>query len=130
MNEKTVRRAIPGSAELLILQLRSAAASLAAHLPAPSTALVGVASSWPKFLKTAHTMLIAAGFPAECLVIRNALTSNWQRGLKEVAAIVCDTFTARELDGMPRVITFPLLSESSLHDLRRYEQFLSQPFIP
>jgi DNA-binding transcriptional regulator YhcF (GntR family) len=130
MNEKTVRRALPESAELLILQLRSAAASLAAHLPAPSTALVGVASSWPKFLKTAHTMLIAAGFPAECLVLRDASTTNWQRGLKQVAAIVCDTFTARELDGMPRVITFPLLSESSLQDLRRYEQFLNQPFIP
>jgi DNA-binding transcriptional regulator YhcF (GntR family) len=128
MNEKTVRRALPESAELLILQLRSAAASLAAHLPAPSTALVGVASSWPKFLKTAHTMLIAAGFPAECLVLRDASTTNWQRGLKQVAAIVCDSFTARELNGISRVLVFPLLSESSLQNLRRYEEFLSQPF--
>jgi DNA-binding transcriptional regulator YhcF (GntR family) len=128
MNEKTVRRALPESAELLILQLRSAAASLAAHLPAPSMALVGVASSWPKFLKTAHTMLIAAGFPAECLVLRDASTTNWQRGLKQVAAIVCDSFTARELNGISRVLVFPLLSESSLQNLRRYEEFLSQPF--
>ena len=130
MNEKTVRRAIPESAELLILQLRSAAASLTAHLPAPSTALVGVVSSWPKFLKAAHTMLIAAGVPPECLVLRDASTSNWQRGLKQVAAIVCDTFTARELNDISRIIIFPLLSESSLQDLRRYEEFLSQTLIP
>jgi DNA-binding transcriptional regulator YhcF (GntR family) len=130
MNEKTIRRAIPKSAELLILQLRSVGASLAAHLPAPSTALVGVTSSWPKFLKTAHTMLIAAGFPAECLVLRDASIPDWQRGLKQVAAIVCDTFTAGKLNGISRVLTFPLLSESSLQDLRRYEEFLSQPFAP
>jgi DNA-binding transcriptional regulator YhcF (GntR family) len=129
MNQKTVRRAISDSAELLILQLRSAGASLAAHLPAPSTALVGVASSWPKFLKTAHTMLIASGFPAECLVLRDASIPDWQRGLKQVAAIVSDTFTARKLHGFSRVLIFPLLSESSLQDLRRYEEFLSQPFI-
>jgi DNA-binding transcriptional regulator YhcF (GntR family) len=130
VNEKTARRTIPEGAELLILQLRSAAASLAAHLPAPSTALVGVASSWPKFLKTAHTMLIAAGVPAECLVLRDASAPDWQRGLKQVAAIVCDSFTARELNGISRVLLFPLLSESSLQHLRRYEEFLSQPFAP
>lgn len=128
MNEKAVRRALPESAELLILQLGSAGASLAAHLPAPSAALVGVASSWPKFLKTAHTMLIAAGFPAECLVLRDASTVDWQRGLKHVAAIVCDTFTAGKLNGISRVLIFPLLSEPSLQVLRRYEEFLRQPF--
>lgn len=128
MNEKAVRSVLPESNELFILQLGSPGASLAAHLPAPSTALVGVASSWPKFLKTAHTMLIAAGFPAECLVLRDASTPEWQRGLKQVAAIVCDTFTACKLNGFSRVITFPLLSESSLQELRRYEEFLRQPF--
>jgi DNA-binding transcriptional regulator YhcF (GntR family) len=128
MNEKGVRRALSESTELLILQLGSPAASLATHLPAPSSALVGVASSWPKFLKTAHTMLIAAGFPAECLVMRDASTPDWQRGLKQVAAIVCDTFTAHKLNEFPRVLTFPLLAEPGLQALRRYEEFLQQPF--
>jgi DNA-binding transcriptional regulator YhcF (GntR family) len=128
INEKAVRRALPESTELLGLQLGSPAASLAAHLPAPSAALVGVASSWPKFLKTAHTMLIAAGVPPECLVLRDASTPDWQRGLKQVAAVVCDTFTAHKLKGFQRVLTFPLLSESSLQELRRYEEFLRQPF--
>jgi DNA-binding transcriptional regulator YhcF (GntR family) len=130
MNEKTVRRALPESTELLILHLGSAGASLAPHLPAPSSALVGIASGWPVFLKTARTMLLAAGFPPECLVLRDASKPNWQRGLKQVAAIVCDSVTSRELKDMPRVLVFRLLSESSLQDLSRYEEFLCQPFAP
>ena len=128
MNEKTVRRTLAETAEVLILHLRSAGASLAFHLPAPSTSLVGVASSWPTFLKTAHTMLIAAGFPSECLVLRDASKANWQRGLKQVAAIVCDSVTARQLDGMSRILVFALLSESSLQELKDYEEFIRQPF--
>lgn len=130
MSEKNVRQSLSGNAELLVLHMRSPGASLAPHLPAPSTALVGVVSSWPMFLKTARTMLIAAGFPAECLVLRDASRSNWQRGLQQVAAIVCDSLTSRQLKDMPRVLVFPLLSESSLQDLRRYEEFLRQPFAP
>jgi hypothetical protein len=41
---------------------------------------------------------------------------------------VCDTFTAHKLNGFPRVLIFPLLSKSSLEELRRYEEFLRQPF--
>jgi DNA-binding transcriptional regulator YhcF (GntR family) len=130
MNEKTARQSLSGNTELLVLHMRSPGASLADHLPAPSTVLVGVASSWPTFLKTARTMLIAAGFPAECLVLRDASKPNWQRGLKQVAALVSDSLTSGELKDMPRVLVFPLLSESSLQDLRRYEEFLRQPFAP
>jgi len=128
MNEKAVRRALPETADLVTLHLRSPGASLAAHLPAPSTALVGVASTWPAFLKTARTMLVAAGFPSECLVLRDASQANWRRGLKQVAAIVCDSLTANQLDGTPRVLVFSLLSESSRQELKRYEDFIRQPF--
>jgi GntR family transcriptional regulator len=128
MNEKIVRRTLSDNADLLVLHMRSPGASLAPHLPAPSAALVGVASTWPTFLKTARTMLIAAGFPADCLVLRDASKPNWQRGLKQVAAIVCDSLTSRELKDMRRVLAFPLLSEPSLQALRRYEEFLRQPF--
>jgi DNA-binding transcriptional regulator YhcF (GntR family) len=128
MNEKSARRALPETAELLILHLRSAGASLAAHLPAPSTSLVAIASGWPTFLKIAHTMLVAAGFPPECLVLRDACEPDWRRGLKDVAAIVCDSLTASQLNGMPRILVFPLLSESSLQEVKRYEEFLRQPF--
>lgn len=130
MNEKLVRRSLSDSADLLVLHMGSPGASLALHLPAPSTALVGVASSWPAFLKTARTMLIAAGFPPECLVLRDASKANWQRGLKQVAAVVCDSLTAHELQDMARVLVFPLLADSCLQNLKSYEEFLRQPFAP
>jgi DNA-binding transcriptional regulator YhcF (GntR family) len=121
-----IRSLLPPGMELLTLNLRSAGDSLAAYLPAPSTALIGVASSWPAFLKNARTMLIAAGFHPDCLVLRNASEPKWQRGLKQTAAVICDTLTAQELNGS-RVMTFPILAESSLKDLREYEHFILSP---
>ncbi len=125
--EATVRRLLPAGAELLTLQVRSVPASLAAHLPAPSGALVGVASHWPEFLKVARAVLNAAGFHPDSLVFRDARQSNWQRGLKQTAAVVCDLLTAAQLPAGCRAIPFSLLSESSIVELRRYEAFIKQP---
>ena len=158
MNEKAVRRALPETADLVTLHLRSPGASLAAHLPAPSTALVGVASTWPAFLKTARTMLVAAGFPSECLVLRVVVAPTFNNGrtvadvLRRLAALGLpviavndgstdqtsaildllrgDSLTANQLDGTPRVLVFSLLSESSRQELKRYEDFIRQPFTP
>jgi GntR family transcriptional regulator len=126
-SEKIVRHALPDSIDLLTLQLRSAGASLAAHLPASRTALIGIASGWAPFLKNARTMLIAAGFDPECLVLRDTSKTGWMRGLKETAATICDSLVAADLEDFPRVLSFPLIAESSLKDLRDYEQFLRSP---
>src|ERR1700761_6720435 len=45
----TIRSLLPASTELITLQVRSAASALAEKLPAPSDALIGVASAWPRF---------------------------------------------------------------------------------
>ena len=55
-----VRRALPPGTECLGLRVRSVPASLGAWLPAKGELLVGVASRWPGFLKSARTMLVAA----------------------------------------------------------------------
>jgi DNA-binding transcriptional regulator YhcF (GntR family) len=127
--EKSVRHALPEGAELLALQVRSVPASLAGWLPAPPGVLLGIASRWPGFLKLARTMLTAAGFDSDTLVFRDARKPNWQRGLKETAAVVCDLLTAAELPKKTLVVPFPLVSESSLAELRRYEQFISSPLV-
>ncbi|HEV2697024.1 MAG TPA: GntR family transcriptional regulator [Terriglobales bacterium] len=127
---KSIRPVVPNEADLLTLQVRSAGESLAVHLPASRTALVGIASGWQPFLKNARTMLIAAGFDPDCLVVRDTTESGWQRGLKETAAIVCDTVTAEGLNSTSRVLSFPLLAESSLKELRDYEQFIRSPLTP
>jgi DNA-binding transcriptional regulator YhcF (GntR family) len=125
--EATARQLLPANTELLTLQVRSVPASLAGYLPAPADTLVGVASRWPEFLKLARAMLNATGFHPDSLLLRDARETNWQRGLKQTAAVVCDCLTAAELPHGCRAIPFSLLSESSIAELRRYEDFIRQP---
>jgi len=123
----TVRQALPEGTELLTLRFRSVPSSLGEWLPAPSGALVGVASKWPDFLKLARTMLTAAGFHSDSLVFRDARKPNWRRGLKQTAAVLCDSVTAKELPPGCRPIPFSLLAESSLEEMQRYVEFVSRP---
>ena len=123
----SVKQVLPEGTEQLTLQVRSVPTSLAGYLPAPAGALVGVASRWSEFLRVARAVLSAAGFHPDSLVFRDARRTNWQRGLKQAAAVVCDSLTAAELPTGCRAIPFPLLSESSLEELRRYQEFVRQP---
>jgi len=127
---KAVRHALPPGMELLTLQVRSIPDSLAEWLPAPSGALVGIASRWPDFLKLARTMLIAAGFHPDSLLFRDARRPGWRRGLKQTAAVVCDSVTAHQLPPPIRAVVFPLLSDASLEELCRFEEFLRGPISP
>lgn len=113
--------------DVLTLQLRSARESLAKYLPVVPSILIGIASGWPPFIKNASTMLISAGFHADCLLLRDTSRSGWKRGLRETAAVVCDSLTATALDGHSRVLTFPLLSQVSMDELRRYEELVRNP---
>lgn len=124
-----VREQLAPGAELLVLEVRSAPGSLAQWLPAPAEALIGVASRWSGFLDAARTMLIAAGFDADSLVIRDARHSGWQADLQCVSAIVCDAATARALPRKARAIVFPIVSDASLEELKRCEQFISAPVV-
>src|SRR5271169_2518104 len=86
-----VRQALPEGADVLTLQVRSVPTSLTVWLPAPSGTLIGIASAYPTFLTLARTILQAAGFDSDALVFRDARKANWQRGLQQTAAVVCDT---------------------------------------
>ncbi len=120
-----VRERISSSADLIVLQVQSAPASLAAWLPAPTEVLVGIASRWPGFLDAAGTMMASAGFSPDALVIRDARHPGWQADMECAAAVVCDTATARELPKRIRCIVFPIVGGSSLLELKQYEQSLS-----
>lgn len=125
--EAAARQLLPAGTEIVTLQVSSVPTSLAGYLPAPSGALVGVASRWPEFLKVARAVLSAAGFHPDSLVLRDAREPHWQRGLKQTAAVVCDLLTAAELPVGCKPIPFPLLSQTSVAELQRYEQFINQP---
>lgn len=121
---EAVRERLPSSSDLIVLQVRSAPASLAGWLPAPAQALVGVASRWAGFLDAARTMLAAAGFNTDALVIRDARVPGWQADMQCAAAVVCDAVTAATLPKRIRAIVFPILSGSSLLELQQYERFV------
>jgi DNA-binding transcriptional regulator YhcF (GntR family) len=126
--KEAVRQALPAGTELLALSVQSVPRSLNEWLPIPTDTLVGIASRWPGFLKLARTMLVAAGFHSDSMVFRNTSDSGWQRGLKQMAAVICDSVTALEVPKGCRVISFSLISESASTELQRYQQFIMDPF--
>jgi DNA-binding transcriptional regulator YhcF (GntR family) len=127
ISEQAARTVLPANSELLVLHLRSAQESLARHLPARINVLVGIVSAWLPFLKNARAMLISAGFHPDSLLVRDRAKPAWHRGLGEAAAIVCDSLTATTLTSHPRILSFPLLAQRSVDELRNYEQFVRDP---
>jgi GntR family transcriptional regulator len=125
-----LRELLAPGAEMVTLQVRSVPDSLAEWLPAPSGALVGVASRWPEFLKFARTMLVATGFDADSLLLRDAREKGWQRGVEQASAVVCDVVTAEELPRSVRAIPFRLLAEVSLAELLGLEASISARLDP
>jgi GntR family transcriptional regulator len=119
---KEVRAALPKGVELVTLPIRSPNAWLSPWLPAPKGHLVGVVSHWPQFLDGARTMLIAAGLPPEVLIFRDSTKPNWRRGLEQVTALLCDSYTNSlpTLPQKPFHIVFPLLADATAELLRGY----------
>ncbi|NYF79211.1 GntR family transcriptional regulator [Granulicella arctica] len=119
---QAVRAALPAGVEVMTLEICSLTSALAALLPAPTDSLVGVASPWAQFREVARIMLVAAGFHPDSLVFRDCLEPGWCHGLGEVAAVVCDTFTATQLPVGIKKVPFTLLAEESLAALQRHAQ--------
>ena len=119
------REALRPEAELLVLEVRSAPASMARLLPKSREWLVGVASGWPGFLDAAQTMLAAAGFDPDSLVLRDTRQAGWLRDLAPTAGILCDAVTARALPKDKLTVVFPIVADASLAELRDYEAFIA-----
>jgi len=122
-----VRAKLPEGVECIGLRLRSVTDSLVPWMPARKQMLVAVVSSWPDFLKRARTMLVAAGFDSDGLLLRDSRKAGWEKGLRETAAVICDSLTATHVPKTCRALAFPLLAPASLAELRRYEDFVRQP---
>jgi len=121
-----VRKLLPAGKELVTLQIHPVSPELQSYLqrykPGPSSDLIGIASRWGEFQRIAQTMLVAAGFAPECLLVRDATKPGWKRGLDTTVAVVCDAAIEHELPAGLRAIVFRLLSESALADLRKREE--------
>ena len=121
-----IRKLLPAGKELVTLQVHPVSPELQSYLqrymPTHSSDLVGIASRWSDFQRIAQTMLVAAGFAPECLLVRDATRPGWKRGLDAAIAVVCDAAIEHELPDGSRPIAFRLLGESSLKDLRSREE--------
>ena len=121
-----VGRLLPAGKEVVTLQVHPVAAELHTYLqrymPAHSSDLVGIVSRWSEFQRIAQTMLVAAGFAPECLLVRDASKPGWKRGLDSTIAVVCDAAIEQELPVGSRPIVFRLLGDVSIADLRTHEE--------
>ncbi len=117
---KSVSAVLRPSRECLFLHSTSVASSLKGEKSPPIDALVAVASRWPGFLNSSRTILVAAGLNAEALDFRDARAPGWRKGLRSAALVITDSVSARNLPPACRVRVFPVISDSSLADLRAY----------
>jgi DNA-binding transcriptional regulator YhcF (GntR family) len=121
-----VRKLLPAGTELIVLEVQPASADLQAnlkrYLPAHGGELVGIASRWAEFQRIAGIMLVAAGVPAESLLVRDASCPGWKRGLESAFGVVCDCVTAKELPRGVFALQYALMSPPALERLRRHEQ--------
>jgi DNA-binding transcriptional regulator YhcF (GntR family) len=115
-----VRQSVGDKALFVALRIRSAAGSLAVHLPGPKTELIGLVSRWPRFLEIGRTMLLATGLPPEALVVRDAREAGWLDSLDQMWAVVCDSHTAECLPVSVRALPFALIAEESLAEVRAF----------
>jgi len=70
-------------------------------------------------------LLIVAGFDSDRLLLRDGKKLSWQKGLDRTEGVVRDSLTAVVLNKKLHAIPFRLIAESSLQDLKRYEQFIT-----
>ena len=116
-------------AELTTLQVHPVAPELqrylGRYLPEHSGDLIGIASRWAEFQRIGRTMLVAAGLPAESLLVCDPTRPGWKRGLQATSGVVCDSVTEMELPAGVFPMRFSLLDAESLAPLRAMEATLS-----
>jgi hypothetical protein len=88
----------------------------------PPEALVAVVSRWPEFLRSARTMLVAAGLDPDALSFRDARERGWDKGLRSVTFVITDSLMAPRIPAGCEVKLFRVLAESSLKEIRDYAE--------
>lgn len=115
-----LRATLPPGADLIALRSRSVPATMQGEKAPPPEALIGVVSRWPEFLRRARTILVAAGIDPDTLSLRDARQADWQKGLRSAAFVITDSRMASEIPTGCRVRVFPLVSETSIEELKEY----------
>jgi DNA-binding transcriptional regulator YhcF (GntR family) len=127
---KVIRGQLPSGVECFPLKVRSAQESLGPWLPARKDLLVAIASRWDGFLRPAKTMLVAAGFHVDSLLLCDARKPRWKTAVRQAAAVICDPLTAQSVPQGCRIIPFRVLADTALAELRAHRDFVCRPLLP
>ena len=114
------RAMLPPGADLIALRSRSVPATMHGEKTPPADVLIGVVSRWPEFLRRARTLLVAAGLDPDSLSLRDGREPGWQKGLRSTAFVITDSKMAGLIPAGCNVRVFPLISETSIGELREY----------
>ena len=108
--------------DLLVLHSASVVESIKGQTRPPTDALVAVVSRWPEFLRSARTMLVAAGLDPDALSFRDARERGWDKGLRSATFVITDSLMAPRIPAGCEVKVFRVLAESSLREIRDYAE--------
>ena len=72
-------------------------------------------------------MLLAAGLHPDALVIRDTAQPGWRDGTGHADYFICDRLTADQLPGIPRLIPFTLIAESTRKAIQLHEEQIKNP---
>lgn len=106
-------------APALWLNVNSATGLLQKQQPPPSHSLVTFVSRSPDLRRIARAVLMAAGWNAEALELKDPSVPGWKRGLRSSALIIADTIAMREIPAGIEVKRLRVISESSLEEIRK-----------
>lgn len=123
-----VRAALPLNISCILLRARSVQEEVRQIKSLPAEGMVAIVSCWPEFLRWARAILVAAGIDPAVISFRDAREKGWQSGLHLSTLVVCDVLVSQRLPAGCRVLTFRILAQASLSELKNYvEQFLASP---
>ena len=106
----------PGQ-KCIYLKGRSVSGAMTGQVrPAPNE-IVAVVSKWENFLTFARIMLLAAKLDPGNLIIRSTADEDWRTAVNHASVLICDSLTAKGLDGVAGVRPFQIISEPSFADL-------------
>lgn len=120
----TVRPLLPTETAIHTVLIHPVGPALETYLPVREGALIGIASRWKEFQRIAQVMLTAAGVPPTSLLVADAALPGWRRGLAQASALVCDAATEPLLPKGVRIITYRLISDTSIIEFQKAEAVL------
>jgi len=121
-----LRAALPAGIPHLLLRLRSIPEYLQGQQrPDPDT-LIAVASSSPEILRHTRTILAAAALDPAALEFRDVREDGWSRGLHLCQFVVTDIVTAPKVPSNCKTRVIRVLSDSSVEELQRFLQLVSE----